>query len=45
MTQRSKCSKAFKLEAADLVTDGTVTIVQAARYLDVNENVLNRWIR
>ena len=34
----------FKLEAAKLVTERGVTVVQAARDLDVAESVLRRWI-
>lgn len=38
-------SREFKLEAAKLVTERGVAVVQAARDLDVAESVLRRWIR
>ena len=45
MAQRRKFSKEFKLEAVSLVLTREVSIAQAARNLDINENVLSRWIR
>ena len=45
MAQRRKFSKEFKLEAVNLVLTREVSIAQAARNLDINENVLSRWIR
>jgi transposase len=43
--QRRKFSREFKLEAVRLVRDRGVSIAQAARDLDVHENVLRRWSR
>jgi len=41
--QRRKFSREFKLEAVKLVRDQGVSVVQAARDLDVHENVLRKW--
>ena len=38
-------SREFKLEAIRLVRKRGVSIVQASRDLNVDENVLQRWIR
>ena len=38
-------SREFKLEAVKLVRERGVKIAQAARDLDVHENVLRKWIR
>ena len=38
-------NREFKLEAVKLVQERGVTIAQAARDLDVHENVLRKWIR
>lgn len=35
----------FKLEAAILVLDQGYSIPEAARSIDVNENVLRRWVK
>lgn len=35
----------FKFEAVKLVRDRGVSVAQAARDLDVHENVLRKWIR
>lgn len=43
--QRRKFSREFKLEAVRLVKDRGVAVAQAARDLDVHENVLGRWVR
>ena len=43
--QRRKFSREFKLEAARLVRDRGVSAAQAARDLDVHENVLRKWVR
>lgn len=43
--QRRKFSREFKLEAVRLVKDRGVAVAQAARDLDVHENVLRRWVR
>jgi|Wag4MinimDraft_19_1082662.scaffolds.fasta_scaffold08920_2 transposase len=45
MVQRRKFSKEFKLEAVNLVLGRGVSIAQAARDLDLNENLLSRWVR
>jgi transposase len=43
--QRRKFSREFKLEAVNLVRERDVTVAQAARDLDVHENVLRKWVR
>ena len=43
--QRRKFSREFKLEAVKLVRDRGVTVAQAARDLDLHENVLRKWVR
>jgi transposase len=43
--QRRKFSREFKLEAVRLVKDRGVSVSQAARDLDIHENVLRKWIR
>lgn len=43
--QRRIFSRAYKLEAVKLVRDRGVTVGQAARDLDVHENVLRKWVR
>lgn len=43
--QRRKFSREFKLEAVKLVRERGVTAVQAARDLDLHENVLRKWVR
>ncbi len=42
--QRRKFSREFKLEAVRLVKDRGVAVAQAARDLDVHENVLRKWL-
>jgi transposase len=42
---RRQFSREFKLEAVRLIKDRGVSVVQAARDLDVGENVLRRWIK
>ena len=42
---RRQLSREFKLEAVRLVNDRGVTVAQAARDLEVHENVLRKWIR
>lgn len=42
---RRTFSREFKLEAVKLVRDRRVTVAQAARDLDVHENVLRKWVR
>lgn len=43
--QRRIFSREYKLEAVKLVRERGVTIAQAARDLDVHENVLRKWVR
>jgi transposase len=43
--QRRKLSREFKIEAVRLVKDRGVAVAQAARDLDVHENVLRKWVR
>lgn len=45
MGTRRQFSREFKLEAVRLVKERGVAVVQAARDLDVHENVLRKWIR
>jgi transposase len=42
---RRKFTREFKLEAVKLVKERGVSAAQAARDLDVGENVLSRWVR
>jgi len=43
--QRRKFSREFKLEAVSLVRDRGVSAAQAARDLDLHENVLRKWVK
>lgn len=43
--QRRKFSREFKLEAVKLVRERGVSAAQAARDLDLHENVLRKWVR
>jgi transposase len=43
--QRRKFSREFKVEAVRLIKDRGVSVAQAARDLDVHENVLRKWVR
>jgi transposase len=43
--QRRKFSREFKLEAVRLVKGRGVSVAQAARDLELHENVLRKWIR
>lgn len=43
--QRRIFSREYKLEAVKLVRERGVTVAQAARDLDVHENVLRKWVR
>lgn len=45
MQKRRKFSREFKLEAVRLVKERGVSVAQAARALDLHENVLRKWIR
>ena len=42
---RRRFSREFKLEAVALVTEGGLSVAQAARDLGIHENVLGRWRR
>ena len=44
MKQRS-FAREFKVEAVRLVRDRGVSVAQAARDLDVHENVLRKWVK
>ena len=43
--QRKKFSREFKLEAVSLVRERGVSIAQAARDLEINHNMLRRWVK
>ncbi|AKC69666.1 transposase [Pandoraea oxalativorans] len=45
MGTRRVFSREFKLEAVKLVKERGVAVAQAARELDVHENVLRKWMR
>lgn len=45
MVTRRKFSREFKLEAVNLVTQREVSVAQAAKDLDVHENVPRKWVR
>ena len=45
MGTRRQFSREFKLEAVKLVKERGVSVAQAARDLDVHENVLCKWVR
>lgn len=45
MTTRKKYTKEFKIDAISLVTEQGYKCAEAARSLDINPNVLSRWIR
>lgn len=45
MGTRRQFSREFKLEAVRLVKERGVSVAQAARELDVHENVLRKWVR
>ena len=45
MTTRKKYSKEFKLDAVSLVLDQGYTRREAARSLDINEQMLGRWVK
>ena len=44
MVKRRQFSKEFKIEAVRLVKERGVSVVQAAKDLDVHENVLRKWV-
>ena len=43
--ERRRFGREFKLEAVRLVRERGVTVAQAARDLDVHENVLRKWVK
>jgi transposase len=43
--ERRRFSREFKLEAVKLVRERGVAAAQAARDLDVHENVLRKWVK
>lgn len=43
--QRRKFAREFKLEAVRMVRDRGVAVAQAARDLDVHQNVLRKWMK
>jgi transposase len=43
--RRRKFSREFKVEAVKLVKERGVSAAQAARDLDVHENVLRKWVK
>jgi transposase len=43
--RRRKFSREFKVEAVKLVRDRGVSVAQAARDLDVHENVMRKWVK
>ncbi len=45
MTTRKKYSKEFKLDAISLVLDQQYTRAEAGRSLEVNPNLITRWIK
>lgn len=45
MTTRKKYSTEFKLDAVSLVTEHGYSRPEAARSLDINTNMLGRWVK
>ena len=45
MIKRKKYSKEFKLDGISLFLDQGYTRIEAARSLDINANMLGRWIK
>ena len=45
MQRRRRFSREFKLEAVKLIRERGVSAAQAARDLDVHENVLRKWVK
>ena len=43
--ERRQFSREFKIEAVRLVKERGVSVAQAARDLDVHENVLRKWVK
>jgi len=44
MTRR-RFTREFKLEAVRLISEQNLTVAQAARDLDLHENVLRKWVK
>ncbi len=45
MTTRKQYTKEFKLDAISLVLNQGLAVAEAARSLDINANMLRRWIK
>ena len=45
MKTRKTYKKEFKLDAVSLVVEQNYTVAEAARSLDINSNMLGRWIK
>jgi transposase-like protein len=45
MTKRKKYTKEFKLDAISLVRDQNLNIAEASRNLEINPQLLGRWIK
>ena len=43
--RRKKFSREFKLEAVNLVRERGISIAQTARDLEINHNILRRWVK
>ncbi len=43
MSKRRKYTREFKVEAVKLVTDQGLSLAEAARSLDIHENLLRNW--
>lgn len=43
--ERRKFSREFKIEAIRLIRERGVSVAQAARDLDLHENMLRRWVK
>ena len=43
--QRRKFGREFKVEAVRLIRERGVSVAQAARDLEVHENVLRKWVK
>jgi transposase len=45
MTTRKKYTKEFKLDAVSLVLEQGYTRIEAAKSLDINDQMLGRWVK
>ncbi len=45
MSARKQYTKEYKLDAVSLVLDQGYTVAEAARSLEINANMLRRWIK